>query len=758
MENKADISNNSSPSCTRSSIFFFLGLACYCLFFYRDILFQGLVYVFRDTHTILLPMEHIARILSGEKWPALWNPFMVLGKPFAAEPLSGVFYPPNWILRILKEPIGWNTSIAVHHLLAAWGGYALLKNRGFSKESSFLASIVFSFGGALVSCDNMINALQSAVWLPWTLWAFDCWYAKRNFKSLALVSTFMTLTLLGGMPEVLLFENILIVSILIEKHLAAKTHPILLDITAVFFINLIWIGLGAVFLFPFLEYLLNSSRASGLKTEAAVSYSFSILRFPAFFLPELLQGGLKGFFEPGPSSSNITYSLNWAVTLYIGPILALIIGIRLKTQKTSVIIWTLTTIFFLLLALGGNLPGYKWLLEILPFLRVARYPEKFLIVVSGLLALGIACGFEYCRQDRYTSFRTAGLAAVTALAGIIYYCHSFNFELIYLAVFAFITAAGCVTLARSQKAGFTLLLFTALFTLLRVNQSSVPTLSWTKLTARPEILKLLSPSDSPFRIYSNSNSIPSTGSFPEDELIQKRLLYRTMANFYGLANLNTPSSINLAVHDQLIPAVETAEPECAIALLRALNVSYITSYKDLTRYPDLEIQSGPPRPGSPILYKIKSTYPRVYVAETLILKDSIKETIAALCQYSNSSRTAVLSKSDFPGDIPLTNTGTAQIEYYGGDEIGIKASLKNTGILVISDTYYPGWKAQVNGQEKEIIPINHFVRGIQLEKGSHSITLFYRPLSYRIGVLVSICTLIILLSSLYILARHRRIR
>ncbi len=189
----------------------------YAALFYLDLLFFDRVFVFRDTYTILLAMEHVVRTLSQWHWPPLWNPFQVLGKPLAADPLSGVYYPPNWIFRFLPEPLGFNASIAAHHAWAMVGGYSLLRHRGLSHPAAILGGLLGGFGGMYVAFDNMINALQSAAWLPWTVLAFDVWCERRDAAALTAVALTLAMTQLGGMPEVVVFENVLFVAMAVDR-------------------------------------------------------------------------------------------------------------------------------------------------------------------------------------------------------------------------------------------------------------------------------------------------------------------------------------------------------------------------------------------------------------------------------------------------------------------------------------------------------------------------------------------------------------
>lgn len=69
-----------------------------------------------------------------------------------------------------------------------------------------------------------------------------------------------------------------------------------------------------------------------------------------------------------------------------------------------------------------------------------------------------------------------------------------------------------------------------------------------------------------------------------------------------------------------------------------------------------------------------------------------------------------------------------------GDAVKIFARVENNGVLVLTDTYYPGWRAFVDGKETKIFPADVAFRAVALRKGEHSVEFLYLPLSFKIGL------------------------
>ncbi len=55
------------------------------------------------------------------------------------------------------------------------------------------------------------------------------------------------------------------------------------------------------------------------------------------------------------------------------------------------------------------------------------------------------------------------------------------------------------------------------------------------------------------------------------------------------------------------------------------------------------------------------------------------------------------------------------------------------GLVVLSDTYFPGWTATVDGKPVGILEVYGALRGVVVEKGEHRIEMVYRPWSALVG-------------------------
>jgi uncharacterized membrane protein YfhO len=91
------------------------------------------------------------------------------------------------------------------------------------------------------------------------------------------------------------------------------------------------------------------------------------------------------------------------------------------------------------------------------------------------------------------------------------------------------------------------------------------------------------------------------------------------------------------------------------------------------------------------------------------------------------------------------------------DRIRLEASTDAPGLLMLSETYDPGWKAYVDGEQVEVLVADHLLRAVPLPAGEHVVELRYEPTSLKIGIAISTATVLVVAGALVVLGwRGRR--
>jgi uncharacterized membrane protein YfhO len=72
------------------------------------------------------------------------------------------------------------------------------------------------------------------------------------------------------------------------------------------------------------------------------------------------------------------------------------------------------------------------------------------------------------------------------------------------------------------------------------------------------------------------------------------------------------------------------------------------------------------------------------------------------------------------------------------NRVVLVTDLDAPGLLVLSEVYYPGWKAYVDGRETKVLRANYVMRAVALPRGKHIVEFRYDPLSFRIGAVITV--------------------
>ena len=155
----------------------------------------------------------------------------------------------------------------------------------------------------------------------------------------------------------------------------------------------------------------------------------------------------------------------------------------------------------------------------------------------------------------------------------------------------------------------------------------------------------------------------------------------------------------------------------AFSVLDAMNIKYLVApypmsipgYKLLSKRPELV------RPGMIYLYQNLKVLPREYEISSWRVFADRKTLLDFMFSGNFDPRKEILLEAG-PG--------------------------KCDHLLYVSDTFYPGWKAYVDGKEVAIVRANYMFRAVPLPPGGHTVRFVYDPFSFKLGVAVSLVTLL----------------
>jgi hypothetical protein len=244
-------------------------------------------------------------------------------------------------------------------------------------------------------------------------------------------------------------------------------------------------------------------------------------------------------------------------------------------------------------------------------------------------------------------------------------------------------------------------------------------------------------------------------AFPEVAEAVWSSLVPNIGVFYDVDYMQEIDALSRAPYDVFLKTAKNLSPGKFYSLLGALNVKYISSYSPL---PAGEVKLVRHFPEYPLwLYEVKRAIPRVYVVSAVEHEIDPGKTLERLASEDfNALATVLVDEPVSLGDKGGVQ-GEARILEYENHLVNIQASLDRPGILVLADSFYPGWNAYVNGRQEKIYRANLFFRAVALSAGTHSVEFRYEPRSFAIGRAVSIVTLsLIAAASMLVYMRKRR--
>lgn len=94
----------------------------------------------------------------------------------------------------------------------------------------------------------------------------------------------------------------------------------------------------------------------------------------------------------------------------------------------------------------------------------------------------------------------------------------------------------------------------------------------------------------------------------------------------------------------------------------------------------------------------------------------------------------------------LDKLGDEQLEVTSYDSTSVTGNIdvKEDGLLFLTIPYAEGWSAVVDGEAREIVPVQDALMGIRLEKGHHEISLKYVPVGFKTGLMASIVSVVLI--------------
>jgi hypothetical protein len=325
----------------------------------------------------------------------LWNPHIFGGSPFLANPQTAVFYPTSLLFLWLPQSQALSAELTIHLIFAAAGTYALARfGLGTSRGSAILAGLVFAACGAMFSRVLFGHRLliMAAAYIPMLVFVIDRAVERVGLWPWLGGLLLAMQILSGGLPAVwlgLLFIGLLRVSHIVSQR-PMEWRDGRRDLIVLATVVIAGISLAAVQLIPSTQFAELSNRPE---------HNYAYVSFGSYdpkFLPTFLW---RSDLANSPDWWWIHYS-------YIGFIPVVLAGIALigGFRERPVIMLASVGVIIFLYMLGSNSFLLPVLFKYVPTFDLFRHPSRALIVIHLIIALLAAVGLDKICERLQTRF------------------------------------------------------------------------------------------------------------------------------------------------------------------------------------------------------------------------------------------------------------------------------------------------------------------------------------------------------------------
>jgi len=142
------------------------------------------------------------------------------------------------------------------------------------------------------------------------------------------------------------------------------------------------------------------------------------------------------------------------------------------------------------------------------------------------------------------------------------------------------------------------------------------------------------------------------------------------------------------------------------------------------------------------VYENPQGFPRAWIVHETVAEASPNAAFRRLDDSSVNLRRVAVLEAPLPQSLaPATQTDEpVRFRSYETDRMVLDAEAGSAALLVLSEIYYPGWRAALNGKPVAIYKVDGALRGILLPRGTSRITLEYAPVTFYAGGALSLLT------------------
>ena len=752
---------------------YILALGILCAVFYYKVIF-GIGNFWEDLIYQEFPHRIFARdSLLSCNFPH-WNPYTFNGMPFFAAIHTGVLYPFNILLSITpcSKSMFWyllEIMVISHIFFAGVSMFLYMNSRDVSRQSAFFAAIGYMFCGFFITHIMHSLMLYILAWLPLIVLLIEKGLKTAQWLYFCIAGTIFGFTIFAGHPQITFYEFLFLGSYSLYSWYTMGTKKKIVSLVYIGLVFFIAVGIGMIQLLPSLEISAHSARVDWT-FEKACEGSFSFAQWLTFILPKVFgswsspESQSPQFWLKGPLNGYFTY---WDTCFYTGFAIFImaIIQCRHFIKNTFIkfaVVWCMIS---MVIALGRNFFVYKVLFDFVPGFGQFRAPARILFTWNFLLPVLAAYTFDQLSEKNIEKYKKSFFISIGACLilgfGIAFGAFKlfWPLEMENKKIADFTSIQGSILIMNAVL----LLLPLLLYSQKKVSLSSTKWIIIAILTIDMFVFGSdhhISKQGGADKFYSQSQEIKnalvkeSKSEIFRFNMRQFKLSTTPIGNQTGLMVLKRNQGMvdkiqlfegynPLNLYRKIPPGIGNRHFNRTLDLL---NIKYFIN-PDYNRESKQLIQMNNDRlPRAKMFYSYK-----------LFASDSLVKDFMLNNEYNYQHELLLTEKPA----IEISNNSTTiknevEVTNYSQNNIQLRVSTEENGLLWLSEIWYPAWKAYVNGQKTKIFCADYSFRAIEIQKGDHTIEFRYQSTFFRYGALITLLTLLFTgCSCIFLFFKHR---
>lgn len=698
-----------------------------------------------DAVSIFYPLKSLAADYAKSGQLPLWNPYMFGGYPLFASVQLGLLFPTVIFYLLLSTPDAWTLQVMSQPFFAALFMYLLLRHLKLDKLPSVFGALAYGFGGFTILWMQWNTMAATSLFLPILILALDNYLKTKQLKWGVLLSIFLCLQVLGGYLPIIPFTLISL-----GLWYLFRCQNFFSDLRIIFFF-ILGLSLSAVFSLPVAELIQISQR------------TIENLGSGAFFPPENFINLIAPDFFGNDATGNF-----WGrgdhmdFTIYAGvtTLILALSGFKEIWKKTEIKFILCLLVLTVLISTENPLGTFFYKLGIWGGQSITMNRANFLINFS-LSILG-AYGFSLIKNSGFKLSLKPGVmvfsASLLLIAGLFLsskylfmnseiLLNHINISLRNLVLPELLIAVSILLILISKKINLVNpVIVQAVFILLLIFE--LFRFGWKFNTfSSPKFLYPQTPISRYLEQFPNDRVVAQPDIFPANMWVPFKIssiegydgIYPLgMAKLLAVANSGKPDATpqtRWGILDNFDSKI-LDETNSRFLLVKKEDTPVIQDEKYIEVFADKKVA---------ILENTKS-FPRAYLTKQVI-KASDEETLRLMLEKDFPINTiSITDNFEYFNNSNEPLKGDLIYRQVANSHIRVKAVSNQDAYLVALDSFYPGWKAFIDGKQTQIHRTNFNFRGILLPEGNHVVDFKYEPDSLKIGAIISVASLLLILS------------